>query len=47
MQHKPQHAIAVLEVEAKMLEAHAEKLSRHARNFDAGQQARKLETGGT
>ena len=33
MQRKFDHAIAVLEVEAKMLEAHAEKLSIMARHL--------------
>jgi hypothetical protein len=33
MQHKLDRAIAVLEVEAKMLEAHAEKLSIMARQL--------------
>ena len=33
MQHKREHAIAALEVEARMLEAHAEKLSIMARQL--------------
>ncbi len=42
MQHKPQHAIAVLEVEAKMLEAHAEKLSIMASQLADPEQQREI-----
>ena len=42
MKHKPKHAIAVLEVEAKMLEVHAEKLSIMARQLADPEHQREI-----
>ena len=42
MQHKLDRAIAVLEVEAKILEAHAEKLSNMALHFDDPEHHREI-----